>query len=250
MAAVEGGGGGRRRIFIGDVQGCREELERLLEAVRYDPAADALHPVGDLVNRGPESLGALRLLRDLGSLPVIGNHDLHLLLVRAGKRKTRAGDTLDDVLRAPDAEELCGWLAAQPFLRVFDDAYLVHAGLHPAWSDPAAVLAHVDPLSPDAVAVFAVKVRHCNPRGERPAEEPPGARLPAAYKPWFEYYDAARHGGRTVVYGHWAMMGLVLRPHLRGLDTGCVWGGKLSAWIAEEDRIVDVPAARAYAQID
>ena len=250
MAGETGGGKRVRRVFIGDVQGCREELERLLEALRYDPAADALHPVGDLVNRGPDSLGALRLLRQLESLPVLGNHDLHLLHVHAGKRSTRAGDTLDDVLRAPDADELCGWLAAQPFLRVFADVYLVHAGLHPAWRDPAAVLAHVDPLSPDAVAVFAVKVRHCGPRGERPADEEPGKRLSSPYKPWFEHYDAARHGGRTVVFGHWAMMGLVLRPHLRGLDTGCVWGGKLSAWIAEEDRIVAVPAARAYAQID
>jgi bis(5'-nucleosyl)-tetraphosphatase (symmetrical) len=246
---MAGESGAKRRIFVGDVQGCREELERLLEAVRYDPAADALHPVGDLVNRGPDSLGALRLLRSLGSLPVLGNHDLHLLHVRAGKRGPRAGDTFEDVLRAPDADELCAWLTSQPFLRVFDDAYLVHAGLHPAWSDPAAVLAHIDPLAPDAVAVFAVRVRHCGPRGERPKEEPNGARLPAPFKPWYEHYDAGRHGGRTVVFGHWAMQGLVVRPHLRGLDTGCVWGYRLSAWIAEEDRIVDVPAARAYAQL-
>ena len=244
--AVGGGQEGRRRIFIGDVQGCREELERLLERVRFDPAADVLHPVGDLVNRGPDSLGSLRLLHDLGSLPVLGNHDVHLLQVQAGKRAPRSGDTLAGVLAAPDVDELCGWLAAQPFLRVFDDLYLVHAGLHPDWDDPAAVLGGVDPLHPSAGAAFAVRVRHCTAHGERPAEEPVGAPLAPVYKPWFEYYDAGRHGGRTVVFGHWAMLGLVLRPHLRGLDTACVWGGRLSAWIAEEDRVVDVPAARAY----
>jgi bis(5'-nucleosyl)-tetraphosphatase (symmetrical) len=244
---MAGGHEEKRRIFIGDVQGCREELERLLERLHFDPAADVLHPVGDLVNRGPDSLGALRLLRDLDSLPVLGNHDLHLLHVRAGKRSPRAGDTLADVLSAPDVDELCGWLAAQPFLRVFDDAYLVHAGLHPSWTDPAAVLGGVDPLDPNAGAVFAVRVRHCTERGERPSEDPPEGRTAQGYKPWFEHYDAARHGGRTVVFGHWAMLGLVLRPHLRGLDTACVWGGKLTAWIAEEDRLVEVPAARAYA---
>jgi bis(5'-nucleosyl)-tetraphosphatase (symmetrical) len=249
MAGGAGGNGSKRRIFIGDVQGCREELERLLERLRFDPAADALYPVGDLVNRGPDSLGSLRLLRDLESLPVLGNHDLHLLHVHAGQRAQRKGDTLADVMAAPDVDELCGWLGAQPFLRVFDDAFMVHAGLHPSWTDPAAVLGRVDPLHPDAGAVFAVRVRHCSARGELPAKEPPDAPLAPAYKPWFEHYDAARHGGRTVVFGHWAMLGLVLRSHLRGLDTGCVWGGKLTAWIAEEDRVVDVAARRAYARI-
>jgi bis(5'-nucleosyl)-tetraphosphatase (symmetrical) len=239
-----------RRIFVGDVQGCREELERLLELLGYDPAADALHPVGDLVNRGPDSLGTLRLLRRLGARTVLGNHDLHLLQVQSGQRATRAGDTLDELLAAPDLEELCDWLAAQPFLRVFPDLYQVHAGLHPAWRDPAAALGGIDPRHPNAVAAFAVRVRHCSPRGVRPADDDEARRMHPAFRPWFEFYDAAGHGGRSVVFGHWAMLGLVLRPHLRGLDTGCVWGGKLSAWIAEEDRIVSVPAARAYARID
>lgn len=238
---------GGRRIFVGDIQGCREELERLLEKIRFDPAADGLYPVGDLVNRGPDSLGALRLVRALGGRPVLGNHDLHLLQIHAGLRSPGRKDTLDDLLRAHDAGQLCAWLAAQPFLRVFPDVYLVHAGLHPAWTDPAAALDGRDPLEPDAAARFATRVRHCDPEGRMPesGRMPPGPR----FAPWFEYYVPSRHGGRTVVFGHWAARGLVCQPHVRGLDTGCVWGGRLTAWIAEEDRLDDVPAARAYAGV-
>ncbi|MGB0931610.1 MAG: metallophosphoesterase, partial [Chitinophagales bacterium] len=113
-----------RRIFIGDIQGCRVELERLLERVNFDPAADQLHPVGDLVNRGPDSLGCLRLLRDLKAGGVLGNHDLHLLQRHAGKRGAKPGDTLDEVLAAPDADELCLWLAKKPFALDFQDILL------------------------------------------------------------------------------------------------------------------------------
>ena len=203
--------------------------------------------MGDFVNRGPDSLGTLRLLRDLKAQGVLGNHDLHLLRVRAGRRKIKRHDTLGQVLEAPDGDELCTWLADRPFLRRWDDLYLVHAGLHPNWTDPMAALSGIDPGDPDAHGAFAVRVRHCDPKGGQPDSETPPA--PAPYKPWFEYYDPDIHGGRTVVFGHWAMMGLVHRPHLRGLDTGCVWGGRLTAWIAEEDRLVDVPAERAYARI-
>ena len=219
-----------RRIFIGDIQGCRVELERLLERVAFDPATDRLHPVGDLVNRGPDSLGSLRLLKRLDAQPVLGNHDLHLLHARAGLRSLKSSDTLAEVLAADDVEELCAWVAAQPFLRVFDDLFLVHAGLHPAWRDPAAELLGRDPYAPDARAVFAVRVRHCAADGAAPERDDVPAAPP--YRPWFEHYDAAQHGGRGVVFGHWAMMGLVLRPHLRGLDTGCVWGGRLTAIMA------------------
>jgi bis(5'-nucleosyl)-tetraphosphatase (symmetrical) len=237
-----------RRIFIGDVQGCREELEALLERLRYDPAVDALHPVGDLVNRGPDSLGCLRLLERLGALPVLGNHDLHLLACAAGLRGERRGDTLADVLRSDERERYVEWLRAQPFVRVFPDLYLVHAGLHPRWTDPARELAGADPLHPSPAARFAVRARYADPSGNLPARDdaPPGA----PYRPWHELYRAEAHGGRTVVFGHWAAQGLVVRPHLRGLDTGCVWGKELTAWIAEEDRLVSVRARRAYASFD
>jgi bis(5'-nucleosyl)-tetraphosphatase (symmetrical) len=237
----------QRRIFLGDVQGCRVELERLLELVRFDPARDVLHPVGDLVNRGPDSLGVLRLLHSLGALSVLGNHDLHLLQVAAGTRALRAGDTLADVLAAPEREELLAWLARQPFLRVFPDVLLVHAGLSPAWSDPARVLAGIDPLAPTSDATFAVRVRWCDAAGRLPRTEDADPGPP--FRPWHAFYDARLHAGRTLVFGHWAAQGLVVREHLRGLDTGCVWGGKLSAWIAEEDRVLQVDAAHAYAPL-
>jgi bis(5'-nucleosyl)-tetraphosphatase (symmetrical) len=236
-----------RRIFVGDIHGCREEFERLLELLRFDPAGDALYLVGDIVNRGPDSLGALRLVRALGGKPVIGNHDLHLLHVHAGTRRPGAGDTLDDVLAAADAGELCAWLAAQPFVRVLDDVYLIHAGVHPVWTDPREALAGSDPLAPDATALFATRVRYCDGAGREPGSD--GGAPGPPFAPWFEHYHPSRHGGRTVVFGHWAAMGLVQRQHLRGLDTGCVWGHRLTAWIAEEDRLVHVQAARAYSRM-
>jgi bis(5'-nucleosyl)-tetraphosphatase (symmetrical) len=233
-----------RRIFVGDIQGCRAELERLLTEVRFDPAADALHPVGDLVNRGPDSAGTLRLLIELGARPVLGNHDLHLLHAAAGTRRIKRRDTLQDVLAAPDRDELLARVAAQPFVRVFDDVTLVHAGLHPAWTDPAAELAGVDPYDPTPAALFAVRARYCDPLGRLPDDDdrPPGP----PHRPWFDYYD----GERTVVFGHWSVRGLVHADRLRGLDTGCVWGKQLTAWIAEEDRFVAVDAARGYSPID
>lgn len=233
-----------RRIFVGDIQGCRAEFEELLERVRFDPAADALHPVGDLVNRGPDSLGTLRLCVQLAARPVLGNHDLHLLRAAAGQRTAAPGDTLDDVLAAPDREELLAWLCAQPFVRVFDDLYLVHAGLHPAWRTPARELEGIDPLARSSAVDFATRVRHCDARGERPADDelpPPG------FEPWDRFYDPAHHGGRRVVFGHWAARGLVRTDKVVGLDSGCVWGGSLSAWIPEERRVVSVPARRAWA---
>ena len=236
-----------RRIFVGDVQGCRVELERLLEEVRFDAARDELHPVGDLVNRGPDSLGTLRLARELGAGGVLGNHDLHLLQVRAGVRALRRGDTLDELLADDDADELCAWLAERPFVRAWDDVLLVHAGVDPRWDDPVRALSGLDPLDPGAKGAFAVRVRGCDAEGRRPDGDPSEVRSP--YRPWWRWYDPARHGGRTVVFGHWAMQGLVVEPGVRGLDTGCVWGGKLTAWIAEEDRIVQVPAERAYATV-
>ncbi len=237
-----------RRIFIGDVQGCREELEQLLEELRFDPAKDELQPVGDLVNRGPDSEGCLRLMRSLGAAGVLGNHDLHLLHTAAGLRTPRPTDTFERLLAAGDRDELLSWLAARPFARAWDDVLLVHAALHPRWRDPVRELARVEPLRPTPQALFAVRTRYCDAQGNVPERDdvPPGE----PFRPWHEFYRPERHGGRTVVFGHWAAQGLLVKPHLRGLDSGCVWGGRLSAWIPEEDRIVSVAARRAYAQVD
>lgn len=236
----------KRRILIGDVQGCREELEELLERVRFDPAADELHPVGDFVNRGPDSLGVLRVCRAVGALGVIGNHDVHLVRVARGLRPPGRRDTLDAVLRADDRDELVAWLAARPLVRAFPDLIVVHAGVSPAWDDPARVLAGVDPLVDSPEADFALYARHCDASGARPAADWPVPGAP--YRPWFEFWP--RHAGerRTVAFGHWARAGLVRRPLVRGLDTGCVWGGELSAWIVDDDRFVHVRARRVHAE--
>src|SRR5687767_11086334 len=138
----------RRRVFVGDIQGCRDELEQLLSALAFDPATDVLHPTGDLVNRGPDSLGVLRLLKKLDAGGVLGNHDVHLLRRAAGVRTPGRRDTLDAVLAAPDRDELLAWLAARPFVRAEGDVLLVHAGLNPVWADPESQLRGRDPLVP------------------------------------------------------------------------------------------------------
>lgn len=205
-----------RRIFVGDIQGCREPLERLLDAVAFEPARDRLFPVGDLVNKGPDSAGVLDVLMRIDAQPVLGNHDLRWL------EKGRV-----DVAGGHD-----GWLRAQPIVRLFDDLVVVHAGLHPAWDE-----ARLSALSREDVD-YAVTVRYCDAGGARPSSDwpPPGP----PFRPWDDFY----RGTRRVVFGHWARRGLVVRPQCIGLDTGCCYGGKLTAWIAEEDRFVQVDGWR------
>ncbi len=236
----------RRRIFVGDVQGCREELERLLEALRFEPLADELHVVGDFVNRGPDSLGVLRLCRDLHAGGVLGNHDQHLLRVVEGTRALGKRDTLLPVLAADDRDELCEWLAARPFVRAWPDVVLVHAGLSPTWPDPVAALTGLDPRAPDPRTEFATRVRFCDERGQCVCEGDPPP--PPPFQPWYEFWEQRAGESRTAVFGHWSQAGLVRRPRTVGLDTGCVWGGRLSAWLPDEDRLVSVPAARRYAE--
>ena len=236
-----------RRIFIGDIQGCLGQLEALVAAVGAQ-ADDVWYCVGDLVNRGPDSAGVLRRVRDLGARVVLGNHDLHLLRIAAATRKPSSKDRLDAVLRSPDVDQLIAWLAAQPVLLVEDDLIVVHAGLHPLWTDLAAVAPAVNAAvakyvrsAPDERIVFATEVRYCDAHGCRPSQDDPPPGPP--FHPWDSFYA----GERTVVCGHWARRGLVVGPRLRALDTGCVYGGRLTAWIAEEDRIVQVDGWRGGA---
>ena len=231
-----------RRIFVGDIQGCREELERLLGTTRFDPGIDRLFFVGDVVNRGPDSLGTLRLLKAMGAQGVLGNHDLHLMAVHRGERLAEEGDGLGEVLGAPDCDELMTWLASFPFIRTWNDVILVHAGISPRWRDPREVLASLR-VGDDSPAIdFATRVRWCDEDGRMTKGDPPAE---PGFRPWYEHL-AERHR-ETIIFGHWARAGLIHRPGFRGLDTGCVWGGRLTAWIAETDEIVSVPAARAYA---
>lgn len=237
-----------RRIFVGDVQGCREELEELLELVRFDSARDELHPVGDFVNRGPDSAGVLRLAMRLGAGGVLGNHDLHLLRTADGTRTLGRRDTIQDVLTADDREVMLAWLARRPFYRSWPDVFLIHAGVNPRWESPR-VLDDLDPLVRHRASDYATCVRHCLADGTLPAEESSGVEHPdPAFRPWFEQPRAVFLRSRTVVFGHWSTRGLIELPGYRGLDTGCVWGGKLSAWIAEEDRIVQVDARKRWSE--
>jgi hypothetical protein len=199
-----------RRIFVGDIQGCREPLERLLAAVDFSKSKDTLLPVGDLVEKGPDSPGVLRLLRRLDAQPVLGNHDLRFLQ-RGGHRTSERT-----------------WLEAQPIVRQFDDLIMVHAGLHPLWQD-----ADLENLTGSQVD-YAVTVRYCTATGGRPPADwpPPGP----PYQPWDSFYQLQRR----VVFGHWARRGLVKNHRVIGLDTGCCYGNQLTAWIAEQDEIVQV----------
>jgi bis(5'-nucleosyl)-tetraphosphatase (symmetrical) len=249
----------RLRVFIGDVQGCATELEDLLTELRYDPRRHALYYCGDLVNRGPRSLDALRLARETAAGAVLGNHDLHLIARAAGGRESKPLDTLDDVLGAEDGAQLVAWLQSRPVIIEWDDLVLVHAGIHPRWTDLKAVNTRVaerlDPHDPftDPDLRFATTARFCDPEGN----QPPWKLVRAAYEaapediatsiiPPFAPWDSYWPGPRTIVFGHWAQRGLVRGEFARGLDTGCVWGGNLTAWIAEEDRVVSVPARATY----
>jgi len=229
-----------RRIFIGDIQGCLAQLDALLARIGVRDS-DQVFCVGDLVNRGPNSLGVLRRMRDIGATSVLGNHDLALLELGASPRRGALPPALEAVLQAPDCPRQLDWLARQPVLHVDDDLVLVHAGLHPDWAAldvlsttlNTAVPRHVSGAR-DARIEFATQVRYCDAAGHRPSrDEPPP---PPPYRPWDDWYD----GDRIVVFGHWARRGLVNGPRVRGLDTGCVYGGRLTAWIEQEDRFVQV----------
>ena len=232
-----------RRIFVGDIQGCREEVERLLDLLRFDPAQDSLEPVGDFVNRGPDSLGTLRLMKSLDAGGVLGNHDLHLLAARRGERRLKPSDTLNSVLEAPDCDDLLAWLRAKPFIKAWPGIILVHAGLSPVWTDPVVELSGLDPEKRHPNIDIATRMRWCTEAGVMPDPEtdPPAG---PGFKPWYEHPLGPFK--ETVVFGHWARPGLVNRPGFRGLDTGCVWGGRLTAWIAEDDTFASVAAARPY----
>lgn len=253
---------------IGDLQGCFEPLERLVESIAFDPARDRLWFVGDLVNRGPDSLACLRFVRGLGdaAVCVLGNHDVHLLCVAEGVERARARDTLDDVLGAPDRGELLAWLRARPLVHVEGAHALVHAGLLPSWSverarelaaeveaelrgpDCRGFLARLYGDEPDRwsdelagierlrVIVNAMtRLRVCDASGAmvlrfkgEPGEASDG------WTPWFDM-PGRRSAGHTVVCGHWSALGLCLRPDLLSLDSGCVWGRGLTA-VRLEDR--------------
>jgi bis(5'-nucleosyl)-tetraphosphatase (symmetrical) len=262
---------------IGDVQGCFAELERLLDEIRFDAARDRLWFVGDLVNRGPQSAEVLRFVKSLGdgAVTVLGNHDIHLFAHVAGYGKKRADDSFGDVLAAPDCDALVEWLRARPMMHVERGYAMVHAGLLPAWSieralelaaevesalrapDYRTFLGGLYGSQPDRwkdglrgidrlrVVVNAMtRMRFVDPNGVmdfRAKGELENA--PRGYLPWFDVPGRAS-ADVPIVCGHWSALGLLIRPDLLALDSGCVWGGRLTA-VRLEDRSVFQVACQA-----
>jgi bis(5'-nucleosyl)-tetraphosphatase (symmetrical) len=246
------------RWIVGDIQGCAWELERLLDEIRFRPDTDELWCLGDLVNRGPSSLEVLRIWQDNGGRGILGNHDIYALRVRAGRR-SRKPDTLDALFNASEADRLLGMLRALPPLVYLPsqsptglDAWIVHAGLHPEWTDLHAVAErlnsgpHDDDWLENREVRFATNVRCCTESGELWSETGGPEDCPLPYRPWDDYYD----GQTLVVHGHWARRGFYRNRRTLGLDSGCVYGGQLSAWCQDEDRIVQVASRRPYSAFD
>jgi bis(5'-nucleosyl)-tetraphosphatase (symmetrical) len=271
------------RYAVGDLQGCYQELRDLLAQLKFSPDSDRLWFVGDLVNRGPRSLEVLRFVRALGdnAVVVLGNHDLHLLAVAFGSRRKRKSDTLDDVLAAPDRDALLEWLITRQ-LAHFDERgdLMVHAGLVPQWTvgmalelarevesalrtDPRAVFDNMygdepsrwsDTLSGTERLRFAINVftrlRLCTSDGQvdlkMKGKPPQGS---SALRPWFELENRGSADTR-IVFGHWSALGLLVRKDVVGLDSGCVWGGALTAFDLDTDRLPIAVSCSGYQSPD
>jgi bis(5'-nucleosyl)-tetraphosphatase (symmetrical) len=248
--------------LIGDLQGCCDPLDRLLATVGFSPSRDRIHLLGDLVNRGPQSLPVLQRLVGLGDAArcLLGNHDLHLLAVAHGVRRQGKGDTLDAILDDPRREEWLDWLRHRSMAAEACGWLLVHAGVMPQWT-AAQTLAYAGEIetllrSPDIVTFLPVmygneprkwddalegpdrwrfivnaltRMRFCSADGELDLKAKDGAgAAPAGMRPWFEHPHRLTRDTPMAV-GHWSTLGLVDTPSLLSIDTGCVWGGSLTA---------------------
>lgn len=256
---------------IGDVQGCASSLEALVQRIRIRPRADRLWFVGDLVNRGPRSADVLMLIRAAGShaVSVLGNHDIHLLAVACGARKASASDTVWDVLNHREAKSLIEWLRHQPLAHAEGNTLMVHAGVMPGWTATQTLslaqeverrlrsihwqdfLNEMFGNSPGhwrdslrgSQRLRAILNVLCRIRFLRPDQKSldfkcklsPGE-APEDLTAWFDV-PGRKTSRQTVVFGHWSTLGLIVRPNLIGLDSGCVWGGYLSA-VRLEDRAI------------
>lgn len=250
---------------IGDIQGCYDDLMRLLDKIDFSPEDDTLWFAGDLVNRGPKSLAVLRFVKGLGdgAISVLGNHDLHLLAVTQGNRRHLDKEhTLTEILQAPDREELIEWLRFRPLIHhIAKRGYtLLHAGLPPQWDIPSALryareveqqlrsndypellnqmygnepnrwssaLTGYDRLR--FIINALTRLRHCDANGNLALREkgPPGSQK-KPYMPWFRVPGRKSENDR-ILFGHWSTLGYLNRDNVWSLDTGCLWGGKLTA---------------------
>lgn len=258
---------------IGDVQGCFDELQQLLARFHFEEDRDRLWFVGDLVNRGPKNVEVLRFVKGLGdrAIVVLGNHDLHLVAQHEGVERSRGDDTLADVLKAPDRKSLVDWLRTRPMMHVEGGWAMVHAGLLPQWSVARGVelakevqaalarpryrefLANMYGSMPDEwsdalagwdrlrVIVNAMtRLRFCTAEG-RMQLKAKGKTPPPGQARWFEF----RNDREAIVCGHWSALGLKLTDKIAAIDSGCVWGGQLSALRLEDRALFQVPC-RGY----
>ena len=256
--------------LIGDVQGCDAALARLLERIAFSPSRDTLYLLGDLVNRGPDSAGVLRRIMALGASAhcLLGNHDLSLLAVAHGLRAPHRNDTMDSVLRSPNREAMLDWLRHQRMAIRAGGWLMVHGGVLPQWDadqvlqlagevetvlrgaglvDFLATMYGNEPSQWDdslqgadrlrLIVNALTRLRFCTPEGRMDLKASGGvAGAPAGYLPWFDV-PARRTAGVPIAFGHWSTLGFLQRPNLLSLDTGCVWGGCLSAVRLAEDGV-------------
>lgn len=266
---------------VGDVQGCHAELVQLLKEIRFDAAVDRLWLVGDLVNRGPASLEVLRLIKSLGdsAITVLGNHDLHLLAVAEGVAELHHSDTLDEVLAAPDRAELLTWLRHQRLMHAESGCVLVHAGLLPNWtvsqaaqlareveaalrsSDYATFFKHMYGNRPNAwddglsgytrlrvITNAFTRMRICTLQGEMEFKfKGEVGNIPAGYLPWFDVPWRASRDAKAI-FGHWSALGLMLSENAIALDTGCLWGGPMTAIRLEDRKLFQVACTSPVAK--
>ena len=266
---------------IGDIQGCYDSLQRLLEHCAFDPAKDRLWLVGDLVNRGPKSLETPRLVKSLGpaALTVLGNHDLYLLMVAEGGAKFRGkDDTLQEIFDAPDCAELLAWLRQHPLFHTEGNHCLVHAGLLPQWTAASAreLAREVEAAlqGPD-FREFVLNLWGSEPAGwsddlsgwprlrvivhamtrmrfwtlDGRMEFKVKGKLdnaPAGHIPWFDLPNR-QSADSVLVTGHWSALGLKITPNLLALDSGCLWGGHLTAVRLEDRRLFQIDCSPAEA---
>lgn len=270
------------RYAIGDIQGCFSELMALLEVMCFHPEQDQLYLVGDMVNRGPDSLGVLQWVyaHRHAVYPVLGNHDLHLLACAEKIQKVKTLDTFQAILASPECNQLMEWLRQQPLLLDLGDTLLVHAGIPPGWSLDAvkqrAALVNEMLSSPEYLpflqqmygnkpqmwsdALSAVemgrlvingltRMRMVDEQGRLDFDYKGDLRqAPANLQAWFAS-PLQQVLQRRVVFGHWSALGLVMRPGVVGLDTGCIWGGQLTAVNLDTLQLYQVPALRSYQDI-
>ena len=247
-----------KNYVIGDIQGCYRSFQELLNTIGIG-AEDHMWCVGDLVNRGADSYKVLRFIVDHQNQmhTVLGNHDVHLMRRFFLKTSSKQGDTLEELLQSPDSEELIGWLAKQPWMVELRDAIIVHAGIHPFWTLEkvrnmmqrynglfASAEGRLQYLPknriPEEVSLL-ISMRALDHAGSPLNFKGPQDQLGEGAYPWFSHPKKIDLG-KKIVFGHWSALGIYVGESVVGLDSGCVWGGKLTGICLEDGKIYSVPS--------